>query len=136
MEPIAEKKKAIFESTLELVTEHGFHGTPMSLVAKRAGVAAGTIYHYFESKEKLICELFEYVRKQAVEVVLKEVQSDLPFKDCFFNLWFSLFSFYKENQNVLKFFEQFTNSPYNTEIAVLGQDEFHRLLFQIGRAHV
>lgn len=31
---------------------------------------------------------------------------------------------------MLKFFEQFTNSPYNTEIAVLGQDEFHRLLFR------
>ena len=39
-EIIAEKKKAIFESTLELVRENGFHGTPMSLVAKKAGVAA------------------------------------------------------------------------------------------------
>jgi AcrR family transcriptional regulator len=56
-EIIAEKKKAIFESTLELVRENGFHGTPMSLVAKKAGVAAGTIYHYFESKDALIIAL-------------------------------------------------------------------------------
>lgn len=129
MEPIAEKKKAIFESTLELIREHGFHGTPMSLVAKRAGVAAGTIYHYFESKERLICELFDYARRQVIAVVEKEDCATIPFKDCFFNLWFGLYTFYQENPNVFKFFEQFTNSPYNTEKAGLMQDEFHRLLY-------
>ena len=43
MDDIAQKKQAIFESTLELIKDHGFHGAPVSLVAKNAGVAAGTI---------------------------------------------------------------------------------------------
>jgi AcrR family transcriptional regulator len=129
MEPIAEKKKAIFESTLDLVTENGFHGTPMSLVAKRAGVAAGTIYHYFESKEQLICELFSYAQEQVKAVVQKEDCATIPFKECFFNLWIGLYTFYRDNPNVLKFFEQFINSPYNKCQVGLEQDEFHRLLF-------
>ncbi|MHC2992267.1 TetR family transcriptional regulator [Pontibacter sp. HJ8] len=129
MEPIAEKKKAIFESTLDLVRENGFHGTPMSLVAKQAGVAAGTIYHYFESKEHLICELFKYVQEQVKAVVQKEDCATVSFKECFFNLWFGLYTFYRDNPNVFKFFEQFTNSPYNKCRVGLEQDEFHRLLF-------
>ncbi|MDX5480713.1 MAG: TetR/AcrR family transcriptional regulator [Hymenobacteraceae bacterium] len=130
MEPIAEKKKAIFESTLELVKEKGFHGTPMSLVAKKASVAAGTIYHYFESKEQLICELFQYTRRQTIEIVQREDSVTVPYKDCFFNLWFGLYNFYRANPNVFRFFEQFTNSPYNTNKGDLEQDDFYRLLFR------
>ncbi|HEY4650532.1 MAG TPA: TetR/AcrR family transcriptional regulator [Pontibacter sp.] len=130
MEPIADKKKAIFESTLELVQENGFHGTPMSLVAKHAGVAAGTIYHYFESKEKLICELFGYAQKQVIAVVEKETCETIPFRDCFFNLWFGLYTFYRDNPNILKFFEQFVNSPYHTGLPALERDEFYKLLFR------
>ncbi|WP_299824886.1 TetR/AcrR family transcriptional regulator [uncultured Pontibacter sp.] len=129
MEPIAEKKKAIFESTLELVRENGFHGTPMSMVAKHAGVAAGTIYHYFESKDKLICELFCYVQKQVISVVERENCQTIPFRECFFNLWFGLYGFYHTNPNVLKFFEQFVNSPFNAGRPSLEHDTFHQLLF-------
>ncbi|MDD2501941.1 MAG: helix-turn-helix domain containing protein, partial [Geobacter sp.] len=49
-----DKRIAVIQATIELVAEYGFHGSPMSRVAKRAGVAAGTIYHYFESKDALI----------------------------------------------------------------------------------
>ena len=59
MHNIGDKKQAIFESTLALIRDHGFHGAPMSLVAKNAGVAAGTIYHYFESKEALLKAVIE-----------------------------------------------------------------------------
>lgn len=130
MEPIADKKRAIFESTLELVNENGFHGTPMSLVAKRAGVAAGTIYHYFESKDKLICELFKYSRGQVVEIIQREDCATVPYRECFFNLWFGLYTYYRENPNVFRFFEQFTNSPYNAPKGELEHDDFFRLLFR------
>jgi TetR/AcrR family transcriptional regulator, multidrug resistance operon repressor len=128
MEPIAEKKRAIFESTLKLVRENGFHGTPMSMVAKHAGVAAGTIYHYFGSKDQLIEELFTYVQQQVIAVIKKENCETISFKACFFNLWFGLYSFYRENPDVLKFFEQFVNSPYNTARPSQEQDELHELL--------
>ncbi|MEJ8804270.1 TetR/AcrR family transcriptional regulator [Pontibacter sp. H249] len=130
MEPIAEKKKAIFKSTLELVRENGFHGTPMSLVAKHAGVAAGTIYHYFESKEQLICELFDYAQQQAIAVVERENCAVIPFEECFFRLWMGLYTFYRDNTDLLKFFEQFVNSPYDTTRPPIEKDKFYSLLFQ------
>ena len=130
MEPLADKKRAILESTLELVKEKGFHGTPMSMVAKEAGVAAGTIYHYFDSKETLICELYSYVKQQTTAAMLSGDNSALPYQERFFAIWMSLFDFYTKNPNVLKFFEQFVNSPYNTQKSKAGHDEFHKLLFR------
>ncbi|MBB6611598.1 TetR/AcrR family transcriptional regulator [Pontibacter sp. Tf4] len=137
MEPIADKKKAIFESTLELVRENGFHGTPMSMVARHAGVAAGTIYHYFESKDQLIKELFDYVQQQAIAIVEKEDCKTIPFKTCFLNLWFGLYTLYHDRPNVLKFFEQFVNSPYSTGRPPLEEDKFYApllLFFERGIA--
>jgi AcrR family transcriptional regulator len=43
----------IAEAALELFVEHGFAGTRMEAIAKRAGVTKGTLYLYFPSKEDL-----------------------------------------------------------------------------------
>jgi AcrR family transcriptional regulator len=52
-----DKKTLILETTLDLISENGFHGTPISMIAEKAGIGAGTIYRYFENKEDLINEL-------------------------------------------------------------------------------
>jgi len=54
------KRDAVLDAALELFEERTFHGAAMPLVAKRAGVGAGTIYRYFESKEVLVNELFRF----------------------------------------------------------------------------
>ena len=54
---IAAKKKAILKSTLKLIKDNGLHGTTVSLISKNAGVASGTIYHYFPGKDDIILNL-------------------------------------------------------------------------------
>lgn len=115
MEEISEKKHLIFESALDLIKEHGFHGTPMSQVAANAGVAAGTIYHYFKGKDELIRELYAYNRNRVITVVDEAASEGGTRKDRFFNIWNRLYEFYIKNDNVLVFFEQYLNSPYNTD---------------------
>ena len=53
-----DKREEIMRAALELIAEHGFHGAPMAMIADRAGVGAGTIYRYFESKDVLINEMY------------------------------------------------------------------------------
>ena len=43
----------IAEAALELFVEHGFAGTRMEAIARRAGVTKGTLYLYFPGKEDL-----------------------------------------------------------------------------------
>jgi len=115
MEDISEKKRLIFESALELIRERGFHGAPMSQVAANAGVAAGTIYHYFEGKDELIRELYAYNKERVVAVVNEASAVGGTRKERFLNVWNRLYEFYILNEKVLIFFEQYLNSPYNTD---------------------
>lgn len=115
MDDIAQKKQAIFESILDLIRDHGFHGAPISQVAKNAGVAAGTIYHYFDSKEQLICELYDYNRDRIVSTIDAALARGHSYREKFFTLWLSLYQFYVKEPNVLIFFEQFINSPFNVD---------------------
>ena len=111
----ADKRKAILQTTLELIRQYGLQGTPISLIAKNANVAAGTIYHYFESKEQLICALYQYNRERVVSVISAALKGDDRYKDKFFRVWNSLYQFYVHEPNVLIFFEQFVNSPFNVD---------------------
>lgn len=129
MENITEKKKAIFESTLKLVKEHGFHGCPMSMVAKNANVAAGTIYHYFESKDQLIYELYDHLVDQVITAATKDDDATQPFRDRFFVFWKNLFAFYIQNPDVPRYFEQFFSSPYYIHKFQNGErGRFHELI--------
>ena len=108
----SEKKDAILQSTLELIGSNGFHGSPMSLIAKNAGVAAGTIYHYFPSKEELIFELYAHIIVGLKKTMFKDDDENTPFKERFFKLFVSLCSHYIKHPNVLTFLEQYTSSPF------------------------
>src|SRR5688500_6981617 len=60
-----DKRQALLAAALRLIARSGLHNTPTSAVAREAGVAAGTLYLYFPSKEALINALYlELVTEQ------------------------------------------------------------------------
>ncbi|AWW29012.1 TetR/AcrR family transcriptional regulator [Echinicola strongylocentroti] len=109
------KKEKILEATLELIKDHGFHGCPMSMVAKKSSVAAGTIYHHFENKDDLIMELYHYVVGRLVKVAEAEDDVELDFKSRFMRFWHTMKRFYITETSFQRFLEQFYSSPYFTE---------------------
>ena len=54
-----EKRRAILDATLEEFEARGFAAARIEDIAKKAGVAKGTVYNYFESKEALLMGLAE-----------------------------------------------------------------------------
>lgn len=112
LEDIHGKREAVLNSTLALIKEHGFHGTPMSQIAKHAGVAAGTIYHYFDSKETLILELHMHVKDRLALAMMQNDDASKPYRERFFNLMINQFNFYIGNESSLIFLEQYENSPF------------------------
>jgi len=57
MPRISATKQAILTAALDLGALHGISGTTMDEVAERAGVAKGSVYYNFASKDKLFGEL-------------------------------------------------------------------------------
>lgn len=54
---MSKTKEAILAAALELGAQHGISGTTMEEVAEKAGVAKGSVYYNFTSKDKLFEEL-------------------------------------------------------------------------------
>ena len=68
------KRERILDAAVRVFARKGFHATRVSEVAKAAGVADGTIYLYFESKDQLLVSLFEH----RVERLLAYLETELP----------------------------------------------------------
>lgn len=52
------RRDKVVNTALKLISNGGFHASPMSELAKLSGVAVGTIYHHFPSKEDLFESLY------------------------------------------------------------------------------
>lgn len=107
-----DKREAVIDAALELIAEHGFHGAPMAMIAERAGVAAGTIYRYFENKDVLITELYAELEKKMYPVILEGYSSEAPFRARFIHLCTAMLRYFIDNPLDFRYLEQFHNSPY------------------------
>ncbi|HOX19789.1 MAG TPA: TetR/AcrR family transcriptional regulator [Gemmatimonadales bacterium] len=72
-------RQKLLRAALELFTGEGFLASTTPLIAERAGVAEGTIYRHFTSKEHLLNEVFRGTQRWATGVV-KEVDADRTLK--------------------------------------------------------
>jgi AcrR family transcriptional regulator len=104
------------QAALELIAEQGFHGAPMADIAEKAGVASGTIYRYFESKDVLISELHRELEDR-IKVVLQEgYPSGSPLREKFLYLFREILQYFITNPLHFRFLEQYFNSPYGISL--------------------
>lgn len=109
----SDKRTAILRATLDLISERGFHNTPMSLIAKASGASTGIIYHYFVSKEELIQELYTRIKTEVSRAVLVGYSEDLSFRQRFLRMWFNTARYAMHHPRETAFLEQFENAPYS-----------------------
>ena len=57
--PPGPKRDAILRAAIDVFAERGFFTAQVADVARAAGVAAGTVYLYFKSKDDLLVSIFE-----------------------------------------------------------------------------
>ena len=62
-------RQRLIRAALELFTTRGYHDTTTAQIAKKAGVAEGTIYRHFASKQQLANELYRAAQRWAAKVV-------------------------------------------------------------------
>jgi TetR/AcrR family fatty acid metabolism transcriptional regulator len=55
---VVDKRRAILDAAIRVFARQGFHNARVSDVAAEAGVAYGLVYHYFDSKDQMLNELF------------------------------------------------------------------------------
>lgn len=106
------KHAAILDAAYELFGSGGFYETKMSEVAERAGIAKGTVYLYFKSKE----ELFMAVTRRDCEGFLEQLEGKLSTCSILTDKLsviaeHHLFYYYERKQHTKLFFRAPNNNP-------------------------
>lgn len=112
------KREKLLQTALELFVSQGFNDTPTSKIAKEAGIATGTLFYFFSTKDDLIISLYLKLKGQAAEninVALTKVKSTKEVIKTYYqeSLKWSLC-----NPNEFLFLAQFSNSPYQKKIGM------------------
>ena len=79
--PAPDKRRAILDAAITVFARQGFHSARVSDVAAEAGVAYGLVYHYFDSKDQMLNELFSERWALLLEASQEMRRSDAPPRD-------------------------------------------------------
>ena len=109
---LQDKKEAIYYASVKLLHENGFHSTPMSMIAKEANVAAGTIYIYHKNKDDLLNSLYLEIKKKYSASLMEGVTDSIPIRDAFEKVWRNSVNFKVNHIEEFSVMEQFKNSPF------------------------
>lgn len=107
-----DKREAITSAALDLFVERGFYGTAVPEIAEQAGVGAGTIYRYFESKEALVNAIYREQKLLFGQMALESFPSTAPMREQFRLLWMRMARFAIERPSSFMFLELHHHAPY------------------------
>ncbi|HEY0871988.1 MAG TPA: TetR/AcrR family transcriptional regulator [Vicinamibacterales bacterium] len=65
--PTVDKRAAILDAATSVFARRGYFGSQVADVARAAGIAAGTVYLYFRSKDEILTSIFDRMMQDAME---------------------------------------------------------------------
>lgn len=74
----AEKREYIINAALEVFTQYGYDKASTSDIAKRAGIAKGSVFNYFGDKETLYIYLYDYSEERVKSYLLDKMNFSHP----------------------------------------------------------
>jgi AcrR family transcriptional regulator len=104
------KAQDILRATLDEVRDVGLAGLSIEAVARRAGVATGTVYVYFKGKEALVDALYLRTKQKFTTLVLRDDGG--PLRTAFTRIIAAYLDYVVENAAEIVFMSQMVNSPY------------------------
>jgi len=109
-----DKRQAIFDATMKLVSQHGFHRTSMSMIIRESGVCSGSIYHHFKGKDEIIVELYKDLTRKATEYYMADYAPDEPTRVQLRKIVSNYFHYNAKHPMATAFKSQVMSSPYMT----------------------
>ncbi len=107
-----DKREAILATALRLFADRGFVGTPTSLISKEAGVATGTLFFYFKTKEDLIDDLYKRIKAEAAQALCRGLKMEKTGKGKLRRLGNNAVTWGMRNPEKKKVLEMFAQSPF------------------------
>jgi len=113
-----EKRNRILQAAMALFVEKGIQSTPTSLIAKEAGVATGTIFHHFKTKEDLVHALYNSIFDSILEYQEKHFKADADVYERLRQMWHLDIQWGTTHVDYSHFMERYSFFYYASEMAI------------------
>ncbi len=123
-------REKIYRTAVNLITERGFDKITVDEICKAAGVAKGSFYHYFKSKDDIVIEAYNVLDRYFMEEVVNELTQD----SCLEKLKVYLTHMAKHaDDHGIDFVKQFYKSQIFTHanFVVSSERGFYKILYRI-----
>lgn len=107
-----DRAAAVRAALRALVAERGFHGASMSAIAREAGVATGTAYTHYESKDALVLAAYAETKARLAAATMKTVDEHAGPEERFRAIWLGAYRYLAANPEDARFLLQVDDSPY------------------------
>ncbi|MGI9035440.1 MAG: TetR/AcrR family transcriptional regulator [Pyrinomonadaceae bacterium] len=70
---VADKREAILRSATRVFSQNGYFNSKVADIAREAGIADGTVYLYFKSKEEILHSIFDRAMEEFIAEGKREI---------------------------------------------------------------
>jgi AcrR family transcriptional regulator len=110
-----DKRDRLLTAALELFVARGFDGVSVPEIAAKAGVAVGTVYRYFETKEALVNALYRRWKTLYNEIVLAPIPAGQSIRRQFGTYWQRMTLFARARPGATRFMDLHHHGDYLDE---------------------
>src|SRR5678815_1162048 len=71
---VGDKREAILRAATSVFAHNGYFNSKVADIAREAGVADGTVYLYFKSKEDILHSIFDRSVEEALDAARKQIE--------------------------------------------------------------
>lgn len=112
------KREKILHTAMCLFVEKGVQSTSTASIAKEAGVATGTLFHHFKSKEELLHELYNLIFDSLIKFHHQNFKEDSDAYTNLRQLWSLNIEWGMQNVEYANFLERYAFHFYASNSAV------------------
>jgi AcrR family transcriptional regulator len=111
---LADRRNKILDAAIIVFAKKGFSGANVSDITTEAGIAKGTIYLYFKSKEEIFTSIIE--ERSYLPYLRSLMELDLPMKDKFRQVASGYLEYMEKNVDLVRLlFSEVTRFPDHSE---------------------
>ena len=108
------KRQQLLDTALALFVANGVQATSTASIAREAGVATGTLFHHFPSKQDLVDTLYLEAKQDLAQALSAPPSDTLALREQLDQLWQQALAWATANPNQLKLMLQLNHDPAYT----------------------
>ncbi|RBA25689.1 TetR/AcrR family transcriptional regulator [Herminiimonas fonticola] len=109
-----EKRAALLDAAIQVIAERGLSATPTSAISAVAGVAEGSLFTYFKTKDELVNALYLGLKAEMAEVLMTNFPHKAEVRRQFQYVWDNYVAWGVANQQKKRVMDQLTYSAQIT----------------------